>query len=145
MCVITWDFIKKNMHWIFASILVTMLILDYIWLVVVKGDFFRSLGLKANCGKPVITNWISIPLAYLAMAFSIAYFVFWLPQRTLTLREILINTSLISLVIYVVFDVTIGNILNIWDWKVAVEDVIWGNILYLTCSLVTVGLIKLLA
>lgn len=128
---------------IFGLIIMIMGFLDYIWLGVIKHQFFLDIGKAINCSCPNKTNMASIVGAYLVMAFSIYYFIFYLPEKKLEIKDLIIRTSILSFCIYAVFDITLANLSNVWTWQIALEDIIWGNILFIITAVFTHYILKL--
>ena len=110
----------------FATIFTLMVILDFIWLGVIQKSYFTNMLKKLNCGGSVKTNWPSIVVTYLVMAFSLYYFVFptgAVKDGELSLVKVVMRSILIAMAIYVVFDFTLMNMVSAWGWNDAIKEI----------------------
>ena len=125
----------------FLIILVIMVGLDFIWLGIINKSYFADMIKKLNCGGNVKTNWTSIIITYLVMAFTLYYFVFYLAEDDITLGTVVMRAIIAAMGTYVVFDFTLMNMASAWGWNDAIKDIIWGNVLYTTVAVITYYLV----
>ena len=110
----------------FLIILVIMVGLDFIWLGIINKSYFANMIKKLNCGGSVKTNWPSIIITYLVMAFTLYYFVFYLAEDDITLGTVVMRAIIAAMGTYVVFDFTLMNMASAWGWNDAIKDIAWG-------------------
>ena len=114
----------------FVIALISLIILDFVWLGLVSKKFY-----KKEFDKMIKTKF-NIPVAmlvYLFLAFGLAYFII-LPGQSLT--ENIIRGALFGLIVYGVYDFTNYSILKNYSIKLMVVDILWGTFLLATTSLV---------
>jgi len=127
----------------YIIILFTMLALDGIYLGIIQKDYLAAKIKEINQDKIVQHPLWSIVITYLAMAFALYYFVL----KDLEDKEqsqIFYETVLIAAIIYIVFDFSMLNLVSNWTATDAFKDILWGVMLFLLTTFITINLIKIL-
>ena len=119
---------------------VVMLGLDAIYLTSF-GDFFQKLVQKIQ-GSKISMNIGAAVVTYLAMLVVLNVFILQQPKIPENKKYIL--AWVLGLCVYLVFDGTNLAIFKNWSWKALVLDSVWGSILFLLTTLVTVKFVKFL-
>lgn len=87
--------------------------------------------IKEIQGSNMVTNVFYAFIAYTLMVIGLNHFV--LPNidvKNVTIQNCLSNGFLFGLILYGVYDFTIGAVLKKWDMKLGVIDVLWGGLVY---------------
>jgi uncharacterized membrane protein len=116
---------------VFLSLVPIVIIIDYLWLARIMGDFYRS-GLNSLVRKqgtaldPIL--WAAL-MVYICIPLGIVLFV--LPHVS---QDNLVVSSLswgflFGVVLYGVYDMTNYSLLKEWPLKVAIVDILWGGTL----------------
>lgn len=116
---------------------VTMLILDGLWLGVIANNFyFTNLRTLVRAkGESFDVNYVAAGVVYILMVLGFMLFIAPSLQKW-NFLETAINSALLGLVIYGVYDFT--NLATLRDWSLLVTfvDMFWGAFLFATTSLV---------
>tara|TARA_B100000927_G_scaffold114060_1_gene92274 strand:- start:210 stop:605 length:396 start_codon:yes stop_codon:yes gene_type:complete len=108
----------------------TLLILDVLWITLFMGPRYKVM-IKNIQGSELKTNMLYAFLAYTLMVIGLNHFV--LPNinvKNVTIRDCLSYGFLFGLVVYGVYDFTIGAVLKKWDMMLAIMDILWGGFVY---------------
>lgn len=116
---------------------VTMLILDGLWLGVIANRFyFESLrSLVRAKGDTFDVNYLAAGAVYVLMVLGFMLFIAPSLQKW-TYLETVVQSALLGLVVYGVYDFT--NLATLRDWSILVTfvDMIWGSFLFATTAVV---------
>ena len=115
---------------------ITILCIDYIYLSSIKDYFFKMM--KKIQKKDVKVNYIGVILCYIFLLIGLNYFV--LLNKKLNYNEKLINSFILGLVIYGVYETTNYALINNWDIKLILIDTFWGGLLLLLTTIITINL-----
>jgi len=108
----------------------TLLILDFLWIKLYMGSRYGAM-IKNIQGSPMKTNMLYAVFAYTLMVIGLNLFV--LPNintNNVTIKDCITYGFMFGLVLYGVYDFTIGAVLSKWDMTLAVIDVLWGGFVY---------------
>ena len=108
----------------------TLLILDFLWIGLYMGSRYSTM-IKKIQGTPMKTNMLYAIIAYTLMVIGLNLFV--LPNiniKNITIKECLTYGFMFGLVLYGVYDFTIGAVLKKWSMSLAILDVLWGGFVY---------------
>jgi len=108
----------------------TLLILDFLWIGLYMGSRYSAM-IKNIQGTPMKTNWLYAVIAYTLMVIGLNHFV--LPNinvKNVTIKDSLTYGFIFGLVLYGVYDFTIGAVLKKWSMSLAIVDVLWGGFVY---------------
>lgn len=108
----------------------TLLILDALWIMLFMGPRYKIM-IKNIQGSDLKTNILYALLAYTLMVIGLNHFV--LPRidvKNITIKDCLSSGFMFGLVVYGVYDFTIGAVMKKWDMQLAVIDVLWGGFVY---------------
>ena len=108
----------------------TLLILDFLWIGLYMGSRYSTM-IKNIQGTPMKTNWLYAVIAYTLMVIGLNHFV--LPNinvKNVTIKDCLTYGFIFGLVLYGVYDFTIGAVLEKWIMSLAIIDVLWGGFVY---------------
>ena len=119
---------------------VVMLGLDAVYLTS-SGDFFQRLVKKIQ-GNKLTLNMGAAVVTYLAMILVLNVFILQQPKIPENKKYML--AWVLGLCVYLVFDGTNLAIFQGWTWKALMLDSIWGSLLFLVTTLVTVKFVKAL-
>jgi len=83
---------------------------------------------------------------YLIFVFGLVYFVIS-PLKNMNLSNVILPSIIYGLVTYSTYALTVRAVFNVFNWEIVISDVIWGMVLCLivsTLTLLTVSKIKFL-
>ena len=112
----------------------TLLVLDILWISLFMGSRYKIM-IKDIQGSSMTTNILYAFIAYTLMVIGLNHFV--LPNidvSNVSLQDCLSYGFIFGIVLYGVYDFTIGAVLKKWDMKLAVTDVLWGGFVYFAAS-----------
>lgn len=108
----------------------TLLLLDMLWIYFFMGNKYKIM-IKNIQGSDMKVNIIYASIAYILMIIGLNYIVLpLLDINNITFKNCMSTGFLFGIILYGVYDFTIGAVLNKWDMKLAVIDVIWGGFVY---------------
>ena len=102
----------------------TLLVLDLLWLNLYMGPRYQTM-IKEIQSEKMIVNTMSAFSAYLLMIIALVVFVI---RKNFTLLE----AFLFGVCLYGVYDFTCGAVFKKWDFNLAIVDIIWGGVVYMT-------------
>ena len=108
----------------------TLLILDFLWIKLYMGSRYGTM-IKNIQGSSMKANMLYAAIAYTLMVIGLNQFV--LPNintKNVTIKDCLTYGFIFGLVLYGVYDFTIGAVLSKWDMTLALIDVLWGGFVY---------------
>ena len=108
----------------------TLLILDFLWIGLYMGSRYGTM-IKNIQGSSMKPNMLYAVIAYTLMVIGLNLFV--LPNiniKNVTIKDCLTYGFMFGLVVYGVYDFTIGAVLSKWDMYLALIDVLWGGFVY---------------
>lgn len=113
----------------FLIALITIPILDFLWLGVIATDFYKErmdglVNIGAN-GKIEVVYWAA-GVVYLLLALVLAFLSEPLIETADTWWIATLNTAFLGFVIYGVYDFTNHATLKTWPLSLIAADVIWG-------------------
>jgi uncharacterized membrane protein len=129
--------VRKDIATIIISA-VTMILLDFIYLST-AGKYFQTLVKKIQ-GSPIKFNMLGAVLCYVFLVGVINHFI--LLNKKLNKKEKLRDAFLLGLAIYAVFEFTNLAIFKGWTWKAVIMDSVWGSILFLLVTWITLKILK---
>jgi uncharacterized membrane protein len=106
---------------------ITMLILDYVYLSTVSSNY-NDLLLKIQ-NKPLKLKPIYALVVYIIMTVGWTLLIL-LKNKKYSLSNNVINSIILGIVIYGVFDFTNLAIFNNYSLTIALIDVLWGGVLF---------------
>ena len=89
---------------------------------------------------------ISAIIFYVIFVFGLVYFVI-LPLKNLNINSAILPSMVYGFVTYSTYALTVKAVFNVFNWEIVISDIIWGTILCLIVSvltLLTVSKIKFL-
>ena len=102
---------------------IALLVLDLLWIRLFMGSQYKNLILNIQ-GMPLEYKTLPAVLAYLFMTLGLQVFV--LESKT----NGLLRAFLFGLILYGVFDCTCAAVIEKWDMKLAIVDVLWGGFVF---------------
>ena len=108
----------------------TLLVLDILWITLFMGSRYKVM-IKSIQGSSMTTNMFYAFIAYTLMIIGLNHFV--LPRidlKNITMKDCFSSGLMFGLVVYGVYDFTIGAVLKKWDMQLALIDVLWGGFVY---------------
>ena len=125
-----------KMFSLFLCTVVTIFILDMLWLgVVAKNIYAAQIGaLLRKSGDIMTPIWWAAVIVYSCIALGILVFV--LPKANGDYLQAVIWGALFGLVTYGIYDFTNYSILANWPWKITLIDFTWGMVLCGMSSLI---------
>lgn len=121
---------------------VVMILLDSLYLTSAAGGVFQNL-IKKIQGTPLKLNLKGAFLAYVGLVIVINMFVLLQPKIPEKKKYLL--AFFLGLCIYVVYEGTNLAIFKDWNWIAVGIDSVWGGILFLITTIVTVNCMKLIS
>lgn len=74
---------------------------------------------------------------YLIFVFGLVYFVIS-PLKNMALNNIIVPSMVYGLVTYSTYALTVKAVFNVFNWEIVISDIIWGTVLCLIVSLLTI-------
>lgn len=105
------------------------------------GDFWGKLVKKIQ-GSPLTLNIWGAVVAYLAMIVVLNVFI--LLQPKIPERKKYILSLVLGLCIYLVYEGTNMAIIKNWNWTAMAIDGVWGGLLFLITTFITVKLVRVI-
>jgi uncharacterized membrane protein len=103
----------------FAAVLLTMLVMDGLWLGVIQKDYVSRKIREINGSQPLAHPAWTFALAYLLMASAL--YLFCVKDR-----RPLWQAAFLGLTVYGVFDLTMHNLVARWGLSDVFMDMAWG-------------------
>lgn len=113
-----------------------LLALDLIWLKGYMGNEYRKMIRKIQ-GSDMQVNTVYAIMSYALMIIGLNVFVIPNINKDNLMMDSLKYGFLFGIVVYGVYDFTIGAVLKGWNFKLALIDVLWGGIVYFLASYLT--------
>jgi len=104
-------------------ILIILLLIDVIWLYLIKDKYAQQIVKIQN--QEVVINYYSALFVYVLLAIGLYYLSI---NKTDIMTKVKLS-ALFGLITYGVYDFTNGAIFKDWDFKLAIMDTMWGSIL----------------
>lgn len=117
---------------------IVMLLLDALYLSS-SSAFFGSI-VKNIQGSKLQLNIYSAIICYIFLIFGLNYFV--LLDTKMTYKKKILNSFLLGLVIYGVFETTNMAILKNWQWNAVILDTLWGGLLFVITTIISLTILK---
>lgn len=112
----------------------TLLILDILWIIL----FMKSkylIQVEKIQHSPMKVNTVAMVLAYALMILGLCVFVVPYMSKQKSMINNVIHAGLFGLVVYGIFDFTNMAVLEQWDIKLAIIDIMWGCFVYIVAAL----------
>jgi uncharacterized membrane protein len=123
--------VKKSTVVFAVSVAITMLALDFMFIMVLRKKYFERKLAQVNCGaaessKSTAQKAVAACIVYAAMVAAVVQFADRDPLRAAALGAI----------VYTVFDGTLFVMSDAWTAQDALADVAWGATLFFAATLV---------
>ena len=112
----------------FLTILLTLLVLDSIWLTLRK-QYHTSLFYSIQ-RSPLEMNWVAAPFVYLLLAGAIWYTL----QGSKSTKDAILRGAAVGAVMYGFYDFTNMATLTRWTWEMVFTDTLWGTVASATAA-----------
>ena len=117
----------------------TLMILDILWVGLFMSKQYENMIPRIQCGNEMRVNFQLAGLSYLLMVIGLVVFV--LPNirnlRNMDLvKDSLLYGFLFGVVLYGVYDLTAAAVIENWDMKLGVVDILWGGFVMFAAALV---------
>ncbi len=73
---------------------------------------------------------------YLIFVFGLVYFVIS-PLKNMNLKNAILPSMIYGFVTYSTYALTVKAVFNVFNWEIVISDIIWGTILCLIVSILT--------
>ena len=73
---------------------------------------------------------------YLIFVFGLVYFVIS-PLKNMNLKNAILPSMIYGFITYSTYALTVKAVFNVFNWKIVISDIIWGTILCLIVSILT--------
>ena len=73
---------------------------------------------------------------YLIFVFGLVYFVIF-PLKNMNLKNAILPSMIYGFVTYSTYALTVKAVFNVFNWEIVISDIIWGTILCLIVSILT--------
>ena len=73
---------------------------------------------------------------YVIFVFGLVYFVIS-PLKNTSLRSVILPSMIYGFVTYSTYALTVKAVFNVFNWEIVISDIIWGTILCLIVSILT--------
>lgn len=124
----------KNHLYNITIISIIMTFIDFFYLSSMS-SFFNNLLIKIQ-GSPISLELFSTFLVYIALVFQLYYFVLKNKNNYKSIRQIIIDSFLIGLTTYAVYEYTNKAIFKKWTYEATIYDTLWGGILFSLTSFI---------
>ena len=120
---------------LYCATLIAFLAIDMLWLGLVARTFYRKYLGFLMASSP---NWSAAIIFYLLFILGILVFVVVPGLKDNSLTTTVLRAALFGLITYATYDLT--NLATVKDWPVIVTivDMIWGTVLSVAVSLVSI-------
>lgn len=109
--------------------ILTLLFLDFLWLKFYMVEKYNVMIPQIQ-GSPLQPRMQYALIAYILMVIGLVLFVLPNIRQGYELQDSLVYGFGFGVVLYGVYDFTIATVLDNWDIKLALIDVLWGGIVY---------------
>lgn len=120
---------------------VLLLVLDLIWLKGYMGNEYKKMIRKIQ-GSDMHVNTVYAILSYALMIIGLNVFVIPNINKDNLLFDSLKYGFLFGIILYGVYDFTIGAVLKDWNINLAIVDVLWGGIVYFLATYLTFKILE---
>lgn len=120
---------------------VLLLVLDLIWLKGYMGNEYKKMIRKIQ-GSDMRVNTVYAILSYALMIIGLNVFVIPNINKDNLLFDSLKYGFLFGIILYGVYDFTIGAVLKDWNLNLAIVDVLWGGIVYFLATYLTFKILE---
>lgn len=107
----------------------TLLFLDFLWISLYMGNQYQKQINNIQSSKMEIKS-IFVFIAYFLMILGLNIFVLPRIRKGYELEDSLKYGLTFGIILYGVYDFTLGAILKKWNIKLAIVDVAWGGFVY---------------
>jgi uncharacterized membrane protein len=118
---------------------ICLLLLDFLWIGLFMGKKYKKQILKIQ-GTKMKVNIMFAVFAYILMVIGMCIFVIPNIRKSHAFVDSLLYGLTFGLVLYGVYDFTIGAVLTNWNIKLAIIDIIWGGFVFFISSFIGVKL-----
>jgi len=109
-------------------IAIIMLVIDSIYLTLIKGFFNKQI--KTIQGSDIKLNYLGAAICYPIMIFGLYYFIIKNKKNYKNNYQIVRDAVIFGWIIYGVYESTNLAVFKKWDLKTVLVDGIWGGILF---------------
>ena len=109
-------------------IAIIMLVIDSIYLTLIKGFFNKQI--KTIQGSDIKLNYLGAVICYPIMIFGLYYFIIKNKKNYKNNYQMIRDAVILGWVIYGVYESTNLAVFKKWDLKTVLVDGIWGGILF---------------
>lgn len=124
---------------ILSSIL--LLLLDFMWIGGYMGGEYKKMIRKIQ-GSDMQLQVIYAILSYTLMIIGLNVFVIPNINKDNLFNDSLKYGFLFGIILYGVYDFTIGAVLKDWNFKLAIMDVLWGGTVYFLATYLTFTILE---
>jgi uncharacterized membrane protein len=115
---------------------VTLLLLDIIWVSTFMNTQYQNMVPKIQCGVGMTPNLTYAAMSYFLMVIGLVVFVLPNINKDNLLMDSLLYGGLFGVVLYGVYDLTAAAVINDWDMKLGLIDIIWGGFVMFASAMV---------
>jgi uncharacterized membrane protein len=115
---------------------VTLLLLDIIWVSTFMNTQYQNMVPKIQCGVGMTPNLTYAAMSYFLMVIGLVVFVLPNINKDNLLMDSLLYGGLFGVVLYGVYDLTAAAVINNWDMKLGLIDIIWGGFVMFASAMV---------
>lgn len=106
-----------------------LLLLDFMWIGLFMGKKYTHMISEVQ-GSDMKVKLPFVILAYLLMSIGLVVFVLPNIRKGNELKDSLMYGFTFGIVVYGIYDFTIGAVITNWDNKLAAVDILWGGFVY---------------
>lgn len=121
-----------------SIILLIFIVVDGIWLFLMRGFYAKQLGLLMTSN----VKWISALIFYILFVIALNYFVVQPALVHQELKTLIISAILFGLVTYGTYDLTNYATLNNWPLSITLIDLCWGSFVSTIVSVISFLVLK---
>ena len=128
------------MNKIFLSSII-LLSLDFMWLGAYMGNKYSKM-IPMIQNKKMSLNYLHAFVAYLLMIVGMNIFVIPNIHEKTAMKDSIKYGFLFGIVLYGVYDFTAAAVLDGWDMRLAMLDILWGGIVYFLSAFLTIKILS---
>lgn len=116
--------------------IILLLVLDLLWISFYMGKKYQN-QIENIQGKSIRIKPTFVILSYFLMVLGLILFVLPNISKGNELKDSLKYGLVFGIIVYGVYNFTNAAVIDKWDSKVIIEDILWGGLLYFIVSYIT--------
>lgn len=114
-----------------------LLFFDILWIYLYMGPKYQQMIFEIQKSS-VKVNYLFVILSYLLMIMGLCIFVLPNIKKETVFKDSIKYGLIFGIILYGVYDFTIASVLNKWNIKLAIIDVLWGGFIFFIVPLISI-------